>query len=566
MPPAAPQPLTVDEVWQDLRLHVKWARGFSLVLLFSSSPGAISELRRRLDDYLRVRIAALQVLEPNEPARLFDAVLPVLTASDSAHAEMNAPLWLELWRHSLDADWEAARANFLARLNERRSLLEAKFGRPLAIVLPAGYARRFAGLAPDLWHIRVVSAEFDLMTAPAVETDSRATARALREGIVLSEEELPTAARNWFRLRRSADPTRISLWDGFAAVDELLERGALRQAEEIARDVRSIAAGRSESLTAVRDLSVAWNKLGEVALALGRLEEAEQAYREGLVLRQKLHREAPSPQSARDSLGLVEQARRCGAGAGQAGRSRAGLPRKFGAEAEAAPRSAESAIGARPLDLVGEARRCGAGAGQAGRSRAGLPRKFGAEAEAAPRSAESAIGARPLDLVEQARRCGAGAGQAGRSRAGLPRRFDAERKAAPRSAESAVGARPLDLLEQARRCGAGAGQAGRSRAGLPRRFDAERKAAPRTAESAVGARPLGLVGEARRCGAGAGQAGRSRAGFPRKFGAEAEAAPRSAESAIGARRSRSRGTSSAMWRRRWAGWKKPSGVTAKVWR
>ena len=99
---------------------------------------------------------------------------------------------------------------------------------------------------------------------------------------------------------QSARDLSIS-WEKLGDVAQAL--GRLEEAERGYREslaLRQKLHREAPSPQSARDLSISWSKLGDVAQALGRLEEAERAYREGLTLSEKLHREAPSPQSARD--------------------------------------------------------------------------------------------------------------------------------------------------------------------------------------------------------------------------------------------------------------------------
>ena len=115
--------------------------------------------------------------------------------------------------------------------------------------------------------------------------------------------------------------------------DVLVAQGKLEEALKAYRDSLAIAerlaaADRSNTQWQ-RDLSVSYDKIGDVLVAQGKLEEALKAYRDSLAIRERLAAADPQQYAvAARSVGLVRQGRRRAGGAGQARRGAQGLPRQ----------------------------------------------------------------------------------------------------------------------------------------------------------------------------------------------------------------------------------------------
>ena len=306
---------SIETIWRDLRQHLEWTIGFALILLFTRHPGPVATLRQRLEDGLRLRTQRLYDLTPETPDQTRGLVAEILdeTPPDSG------PVWIELWRNPSDPDWRKARGWLLHRLNERRFLLERDLRAPLILVLPAEARGHFYVDAPDLWTIRSFTAE---LVAP-----ERDLAGPRHEAPWLPSAEIgPESAveREWTRLWRNfqarpvPDPRRLNPADGFAAFDAAMERGAIQPARSIAQDVlqlcRSIREILGDTPQALRDLSIALDKVGDVERDLGDLAAARDAWRESLDLRRQLrHAFGDTPQALRDlsvsldNVGTVER-------------------------------------------------------------------------------------------------------------------------------------------------------------------------------------------------------------------------------------------------------------------
>lgn len=149
-----------DEAQQLLR-HLEWQpEGFSLLFVFADALPA-----QWLADWLNaaLRPAGLALQQPTYAQQLADApdaVVDALMAELGALAHAPGAVWLPLHHGPQLADWDAARQRLLARLNERRFLLERDLPRPLLLVLPANFRPITREIAPDIWHIRVLSQQW----------------------------------------------------------------------------------------------------------------------------------------------------------------------------------------------------------------------------------------------------------------------------------------------------------------------------------------------------------------------------------------------------------------------
>ena len=188
-----------------------------------------------------------------------------------------------------------------------------------------------------------------------------------------------------------------------------------------------------------RDLSVSYDKVGNVLVAQGKLDEALKAYRDSLAIVERLAAADPQQHAvAARSVGVVRQGRRRAGGAGQARRGAQGLPRQpRHPRAPRRRRSQQYAVAARPVGVVRQGRRRAGGAGQARRGAQGLPRQpRHPRAPRRRRSQQYAVAARSVGVVQQGRRRAGGAGQARRGAQGLPRQPRHPR--APRRRRSAA--------------------------------------------------------------------------------------------------------------------------------
>ena len=284
--------------------HLEWQNGFSIVFLFVDD-GQAERLRlwlnQRLDFAGRPIHRVIPVEFPGEPGVLVERLLTL------PHSlPVDVPVWIDAFQHSSDVAWNDARRVFLARLNERRFLLERDFGHALVVLLPRSFRQEARNIAPDIWHVRAFSDELaapQLPDAPALEERERGGRPAVLSRL---PEQAVRAEGEWEKVRHHA-PERINLALGWSAVDALCAASALHDAATAAAAV--LAAARARLANApdesgrLRDLSVSLNKVGQVAWARGALGEAEAAYRESLDLRRQLAASGPDLPGAQDDLG-----------------------------------------------------------------------------------------------------------------------------------------------------------------------------------------------------------------------------------------------------------------------
>ena len=222
------------------------------------------------------------------------------------------------------------------RLNERRSRLEVEVRCPLIVLLPDGWQREAASLGPDLWHLRIHSA---VLRPPPAGVDDGGTPFAAepatdrpeavatpesaggvpRELAYWKRQLKAVGAGSWWKralnaLRGAPGPESLSLLDGVAAVDALLERSWLADARGVADEVlqrareRVAGTGEGGAEQSLRELGVVLGKVGDVALAERRLDAAGGAYDESLELDRRMLREhGESSQALRDlSASLIK--------------------------------------------------------------------------------------------------------------------------------------------------------------------------------------------------------------------------------------------------------------------
>ena len=269
----------IERAWHEIRLHLKHAKSFSVLYLFCSEARLVVELQRRALNFLELRARTQRVLRADS-ADGFLATLTALVASAQSDADRvtGAPVWLDWSRAVTDIDTEALSVA-LTRLNTSRSTLEQQFQRVLIVVLPEDAMPVVAAAAPDMWHIRTLS---EILVSTPHELASLGPSQAAPypqheslDGVKLVEADFPEPYRLWLSAEAKAtdDAARaaLPLWVADEAVRALLSRGAFAQAADVADDMRELSAARINT----GDLSLSWNRLGDIARARNRLDDAE---------------------------------------------------------------------------------------------------------------------------------------------------------------------------------------------------------------------------------------------------------------------------------------------------
>jgi tetratricopeptide (TPR) repeat protein len=303
--------------WLRLRRSLQAADGFALYVVFTDAPTQNRLGLTYLTDALKLRTQRLLEVRPDAPERLVgDTLAALFNQSGSAQ-----PVWVEGWREATNADWNAARRQLLARLNEGRGRLESVFAAPLILLLPYESAAVTAEAAPDLWSVRRRTL---YLRHPEPEADERQAADTPThavppELIARAQRRMDAWNRQWNMY--SYDPQAdISLDDAFDAFDAASESGRTQDAQGVARQALQLAYERVEAHNdepghaSWRDLSISLNNVGQVSRDLGDLEAARAAYAESLDLRRQLRSAlGDTPQALRDlsiSLNNVGQVSR----------------------------------------------------------------------------------------------------------------------------------------------------------------------------------------------------------------------------------------------------------------
>ncbi|MEW5928825.1 MAG: tetratricopeptide repeat protein, partial [Gemmatimonadota bacterium] len=299
-----------EEAWQLFRRHVEWAQGFALAFLFASDPRLIALFRERLATAQRLRVSGLEVFRPEQTATLVESMMERVRNPSETYESLAAPLWVEVAGRNDDSSWDETRRAMLARLNEHRELLRRNLRRPLILVFPLDVAQTVRETAPDLWSIRdlglflpgssIAQVPAGTLPRPGTEAsvDGTAVSRANAGGHPL--------VREWMRLRaRATGKSRRRVGDvlltGYRAFDAAFEAGDLDLAAGIASETLDLARSVGEKGIHSRDVGLALDRVGDVAVARGQWEEADAAYRESLEIAHRLLESlGETPQALRD--------------------------------------------------------------------------------------------------------------------------------------------------------------------------------------------------------------------------------------------------------------------------
>jgi tetratricopeptide (TPR) repeat protein len=296
-----------ERIAVNLLRHLEWQHeGFSLLFLFADL-GPSLQLADWLDQRLAMQGRPLQRQDAKDRfVRSPEVAVDELMAELSELSAQAGGVWYAVQRHPGDAQWNRARTMFLARLNERRFLLERDLKRPLVLVLPAAFRAATRAIAPDIWHKRDLSEELRSPTPGATPQFQVAVEPGWRE--VDQTGSLP-AFIEWQRMASTSSGDLAYLPTAWRACEELLAAGRPADAEQVAEDALSLArrhAKETPNDATQRDLSVSLDYVGGVAQVQGDWTEAESVYRESLALRRQLvERLGGTPESLRDlSLSL----------------------------------------------------------------------------------------------------------------------------------------------------------------------------------------------------------------------------------------------------------------------
>jgi hypothetical protein len=420
-----------ERVAVNLLRHLEWQdAGFSLIFLFADV-GPSLQIADWLDQRLALQGRPLQRREASDSfVRHPEAAVDELVGRFAELSTQAGGVWYALQRHPGDEQWNRARTLFLARLNERRFLLERDLKRPLLLVLPAHFRPETRAIAPDIWHKRDLSEELRLPPDGVLKPNHVGVEAAAR--VATGNDSLPAFAE-WQRMASGPLPEQAFLPTAWQACEELLAAGRPADAEGVARSALLLARRRAAADDAgERDLMVSLGMLGGVAETQGDWAQAENAYRESLALgRQLVERLGGTPQSLRDlsvaldKVGGVAERQGDWAQAENAYRESLALRHQLIERLGGTPESLRDlSVALYNVGGVAEA------AGRLGTGRERLPRKPGARAPTRRTAGwHAAVAARPVGSTQQGRRRGGAAGRLGTSRERLPRKPGAQASA-----------------------------------------------------------------------------------------------------------------------------------------
>jgi len=288
----------LERVALALLRHLEWQdSGFSLSFLFADF-GTLQRLDHWVNERLRLQGRPIQRYEVEQsdadrPEDMVDRLVEMTTPREQ-------PLWFGFQEFAADDSWNNARCRFLARLNERRFLLEKQFARPLVLVLPVGFREQARTLAPDIWHVRTMSEELKSpMRSARISTPPEPSPTA-SVATPLSKDIPVPAYDDWVRIRRHDGLDRMEPRAVSVVVRDLLAAGRPGDAHRVSQEALKIAQ-RKDGNDGRRGLTIANACVGDVALACGDWPEAQRAYGEALQVSREIHRaSAASLESMRD--------------------------------------------------------------------------------------------------------------------------------------------------------------------------------------------------------------------------------------------------------------------------
>jgi hypothetical protein len=265
--------------------------------------------RERLTRVFGTAVSTVQIIAPADAGQLVEEVLSAIHISEQRNESLRAPLWIEACQ-GREAEWQDARSTMLVRINEHRDMMRARLHRPVVIVLPGGFRQRLREIAPDLWSVRNHS--IDLDEIPSLHADDGDAAPAVQNREVL-QQRLGNAEAllvEWDRIVGHVTKTgRDVLVAGEQAINAALSLARVEQAYASAAELLKLTrqvVSEDNSHTALRDLSVSLDNVGDTAGRMGNLSKAEAACRENIMVLRRLSHAFPDIQEYREMLRQAE--------------------------------------------------------------------------------------------------------------------------------------------------------------------------------------------------------------------------------------------------------------------
>jgi len=274
---------------------MEWQDGFALFWMMVDDTRAVVELRQRLNDYMRCHVQPMRYIKPQTAEGA-----AADTAQQIFHSEhiKGYPIWLDL--SALDGiqdsngPWHQARERTLSLLNKRRSQLENRIDSPIFIQLPRSFGPRIVEVAPDLWSVR--QQVIDLPVAGFLSPDSSLKQEPLQPELSIPSaalEDAITQARqalaktqakfdknNTYINHRNLAIKQSELAEYLVAIGNLDEANLLVRSS--LKKFQFISDEYPKTPQVLRDLLIAFVRVGDVEKMLGDLKIAKDAFYEGL--------------------------------------------------------------------------------------------------------------------------------------------------------------------------------------------------------------------------------------------------------------------------------------------
>ncbi len=201
---------------------------------------------------------------------------------------------------------ESAWRDLFRRLNEQRNTLVGRLDAVLLLCIPSSLYHAFAHEAPDFWSIRGVSADLQPLPSETLLAPGQTEQLAvqLTEFLPAGEPDYAAAAARVAELRAvsgNTPETGRDLWALGSALISLSDRAfetgrsseALSAAQEARELLEALVQSEPQRADYQRDLSVSYDKLGDLMGALGEGEAARQYFEKSLEIRERLVRAEP---------------------------------------------------------------------------------------------------------------------------------------------------------------------------------------------------------------------------------------------------------------------------------
>lgn len=298
------------QAWAPLERRLGLLKGFGFIVLFVKDGRLAQALKLKVAAWAARRAWAWADVALTVPEGFSQTALSSLF--DQIRAGGCHLAWLEAQRGAGQPAWDAERLTLLRRLNERRSRLESELPGAFILLLPDKGMRDIATLAPDLWHVRIHTAELRFDAALGTAWQPLPLSKPLAPMVANANAKLNASApaalvfwrRQWQAWVDAVGPDwptsadefqqgQLSLWDGWRAVDECLGRGRLADAGQIAQDVLQLASMRLQRLdgagnSALREYAIALDRVAAAAAATADLAKALDFYEQSLLVMRDL--------------------------------------------------------------------------------------------------------------------------------------------------------------------------------------------------------------------------------------------------------------------------------------